>query len=98
MPDDPRLYPLQAGRGGVPAALMSPVSSASGSADMSTSTHRIAQLRQDTMTNSDPAAERTQSARHGRCVRRCLQAILNEEWEHRLYAERDFDVLESRSP
>jgi hypothetical protein len=27
-------------------------------------------------------------------VRRCLQAILNEEWEHRLYAERDFDVLE----
>jgi hypothetical protein len=31
-------------------------------------------------------------------VRRCLQAILNEEWEHRLYAERDFDVLESRSP
>ena len=30
-------------------------------------------------------------------VRRCLQAILNEEWEHRLYAERDFDVLESRA-
>jgi len=30
-------------------------------------------------------------------VRRCLQAILNEEWEHRLYAERDFDVIQSRS-
>jgi uncharacterized protein YjbI with pentapeptide repeats len=30
-------------------------------------------------------------------VRRCLQAILNEEWEHRLYAERDFDALDSRS-
>ena len=30
-------------------------------------------------------------------VRRCLQAILIEEWEHRLYAERDLDVL-SRSP
>jgi DinB superfamily/Pentapeptide repeats (8 copies) len=29
-------------------------------------------------------------------VRRCLQAILNEEWQHRLYAERDFDALESR--
>jgi hypothetical protein len=29
-------------------------------------------------------------------VRRCLRAVLNEEWEHRLYAERDFDVLESR--
>ena len=31
-------------------------------------------------------------------VRRCLQGILSEEWEHRLYAERDLDVLESRSP
>jgi hypothetical protein len=30
-------------------------------------------------------------------VRRCLQAILSEEWEHRLYAERDLDVIESRS-
>jgi uncharacterized protein YjbI with pentapeptide repeats len=29
-------------------------------------------------------------------VRRCLRAILNEEWEHRLYAERDLDVLASR--
>ncbi len=29
-------------------------------------------------------------------VRRCLGAIVNEEWEHRLYAERDFDVLEAR--
>jgi hypothetical protein len=29
-------------------------------------------------------------------VRRCLQAIITEEWEHRLYAERDFDVLDSR--
>ena len=31
----------------------------------------------------------------GFAVRRCLQAILNEEWEHRLYAERDFDALEA---
>jgi uncharacterized protein YjbI with pentapeptide repeats len=29
-------------------------------------------------------------------VRRCLQAILIEEWEHRLYAERDLDLLTSR--
>jgi hypothetical protein len=29
-------------------------------------------------------------------VRRCLQAILNEGCEHRLSAERDFDVLEFR--
>jgi hypothetical protein len=30
-------------------------------------------------------------------VRRCLRAILNEEWEHRLYAERDLDVLAPRT-
>jgi len=29
-------------------------------------------------------------------VRECLLCILNEEWEHRLYAERDLDVLEAR--
>jgi hypothetical protein len=29
-------------------------------------------------------------------VRDCLLCILNEEWEHRLYAERDLDVLEAR--
>jgi hypothetical protein len=28
-------------------------------------------------------------------VRRCLQAILIEEWEHRLYAERDFDLTQA---
>jgi hypothetical protein len=30
-------------------------------------------------------------------VRECLLTVLNEEWEHRLYAERDLDVLESGS-
>ena len=30
-------------------------------------------------------------------VRQCLQIILNEEWEHRLYAERDLAALESPS-
>jgi uncharacterized protein YjbI with pentapeptide repeats len=29
-------------------------------------------------------------------VRRCLGAIINEEWHHRLFAERDLDVLERR--
>jgi hypothetical protein len=29
-------------------------------------------------------------------VRECLEVILSEEWEHRLYAERDLAVLESR--
>jgi hypothetical protein len=30
-------------------------------------------------------------------VRRCLQAILSEEWQHRLYAERDLDALDPPS-
>ena len=29
-------------------------------------------------------------------VRECLLVVLNEEWEHRLYAERDLGVLEAR--
>jgi hypothetical protein len=29
-------------------------------------------------------------------VRECLLCILNEEWEHRLYAERDLDILAAR--
>jgi hypothetical protein len=29
-------------------------------------------------------------------VRECLLTVLNEEWEHRLYAERDLDALEVR--
>jgi uncharacterized protein (DUF952 family) len=30
-------------------------------------------------------------------VQQCLRVILNEEWEHRLYAERDLAVLEARA-
>jgi hypothetical protein len=30
-------------------------------------------------------------------VRECLLIILNEEWEHRLYTERDLDALQERS-
>jgi DinB family protein/pentapeptide repeat protein len=30
-------------------------------------------------------------------VRECLLVILSEEWEHRLYAERDLDALQTRS-
>lgn len=29
-------------------------------------------------------------------VRQCLRIVLNEEWEHRLFAERDLEVLERR--
>ncbi|HEY5263113.1 MAG TPA: DinB family protein, partial [Acidimicrobiales bacterium] len=32
----------------------------------------------------------------GYAVRTCLLVILNEEWQHRLYAERDFDILDDR--
>jgi len=31
-------------------------------------------------------------------VRQCLRIVLNEEWEHRLYAERDLAILESGQP
>jgi hypothetical protein len=34
-------------------------------------------------------------AGHSFPVRECLLTVLNEEWEHRLYAERDLDVLAS---
>jgi hypothetical protein len=30
-------------------------------------------------------------------VRECLRVVLNEEWEHRVYAERDLSVLEKES-
>jgi hypothetical protein len=31
-------------------------------------------------------------------VRECLQVILNEEWAHRRYAERDLAILATRRP
>jgi hypothetical protein len=31
-------------------------------------------------------------------VKQCLQIVLNEEWEHRLYAERDLAALEAGEP
>jgi hypothetical protein len=31
-------------------------------------------------------------------VRDCLLVVLDEEWEHRLYAERDLDALDQRGP
>ena len=30
-------------------------------------------------------------------VARCLRTVLNEEWEHRLYAERDLDIVDVRA-
>ena len=48
--------------------------------------------------HTDPVMEPGYPESESFAVRRCLQAVLNEEWLHRLYAERDFDVLESRAP
>ncbi len=31
-------------------------------------------------------------------VAECLRIVLNEEWEHRLYAERDLTALEASRP
>jgi hypothetical protein len=45
---------------------------------------------------TEPVSEPGYPEQQSFAVRRCLQAILNEEWQHRLYAERDFDVIESR--
>jgi hypothetical protein len=45
---------------------------------------------------TEPVAEPGYPEPESFAVRRCLQAILSEEWEHRLYAERDLDVLEPR--
>ena len=45
---------------------------------------------------TEPVTEPGYPEQQSFAVRRCLQAILNEEWQHRLYAERDLDVLESR--
>jgi hypothetical protein len=49
----------------------------------------------DSMT--DPVLEPGYPESESFAVGRCLRAVVSEEWEHRLYAERDLDVLESRA-
>jgi hypothetical protein len=46
---------------------------------------------------TEPVAEVGYPESESYPVRRCLGAILVEEWEHRLFAERDMDVLEAHS-
>ncbi len=46
---------------------------------------------------TEPVTEPGYPASNGYPVAECLRTILGEEWEHRLYAERDLDALESRS-
>lgn len=45
---------------------------------------------------TEPVPEPGYPASESFPVRRCLGAIVNEEWLHRLYAERDLDALEAR--
>jgi hypothetical protein len=45
---------------------------------------------------TEPVTEPGYPEQDSFAVRRCLEIVLDEEWEHRLYVERDFDVLESR--
>lgn len=42
------------------------------------------------VTRTEPGWPRTE----GFPIKECLRIVLNEEWEHRLYAERDLTVLE----
>jgi DinB superfamily len=47
---------------------------------------------------TEPVPETGYPASESYPVQRCLQAVLDEEWLHRLYAERDLDVLEDTRP
>ncbi|HEX8305799.1 MAG TPA: DinB family protein [Jatrophihabitans sp.] len=65
---------------------------------MATVRQLIASLGDEQLTGmTQPVGEPGYPASKGFPVRECLQTVLNEEWEHRLYAERDLDVLQSRS-
>jgi hypothetical protein len=45
------------------------------------------------VTRAEPGWPRTE----GFPFKECLRIVLNEEWEHRLYAERDLTALEKES-
>lgn len=56
----------------------------------------LEQLTEDTL-NSEHAVEGPGWPPPGNYqVRTCLRIVLNEEFQHRLYAERDFDVIDAR--
>ena len=65
---------------------------------MATVRRVIADLTDETLAGvTEPVKEPGYPAPESFAVRRCLEIVLSEEWEHRLYAERDLDILESRS-
>jgi uncharacterized protein YjbI with pentapeptide repeats len=47
---------------------------------------------------TEPVSEPGYPESESFAVRRCLGAVLREEWHHRLYAERDLRLLEARTP
>ena len=65
---------------------------------MATVRQVIAELTDETLAGlTEPVTEPGYPEPETFAVRRCLQAILSEEWHHRLFAERDLDALGSRS-
>ena len=65
---------------------------------MTTVRQVIAELTDEKLADlTEPVTEPGYPEPESFAVRRCLQAILSEEWHHRLFAERDLDVLDSRS-
>jgi uncharacterized protein YjbI with pentapeptide repeats len=65
---------------------------------MATVRRVIADLTDETLAGvTEPVKEPGYPAPESFAVRRCLEIVLSEEWEHRLYAGRDLDILESRS-
>ncbi len=57
--------------------------------------HELTDERLEEMTQ--PVLEPGYPAAEPFAVRRCLGAVVNEEWLHREYAERDLAVLEGQS-
>ncbi|MDQ1711177.1 MAG: hypothetical protein QOE45_627 [Frankiaceae bacterium] len=63
---------------------------------MATVRRVIADLTDETLAGmTEPVLEPGYPESQSFPVRRCLGAIVNEEWEHRLFAERDLDLLQS---
>ncbi|MGI8900624.1 MAG: DinB family protein [Nocardioides sp.] len=65
---------------------------------MATVRHVIADLTDEKLAGmTAPVMEPGYPEQESFAVLRCMQVILSEEWEHRLYAERDLDLLEPLS-
>ena len=63
---------------------------------MATIRQVLHELTEETLSSrTEPVTEPGWPKPGSYAVRECLLCILNEEWHHRLYAERDLDVLES---